>query len=308
MKERTRNQAAALGGGYALSGERLAFPSGALSFIVAPTGHGKTTFLLNVLLNAAAEYQGKKFHLFSYEEHHDAVIQKALNIYAAGTLPGNENNRALIKAYCAGDEERGRVPEAFIEKEAAFTRELIETGRVNIHYVDKAAPELVEAIRYLKTHSDTGAIFIDYMQLLRKPGRWRARHEELKEICLDLKEVAVEIQIPLILAAQFNRTVENPVDLKAQSIGEAGDIERIANIVLGIWNGEKKAIGDKGKLDLMASKRYGEFDIDGVTATKKKKWYLEILKNRDGRTDVCGFLDFHGNTGKVSNTEGARIW
>jgi len=297
MKARMKTKAPALKSGYELMNEDLTFPSGALSFIVGATGHGKTTFLLNALLNAANNNPDKKYYLFAFEESADAVVQKTLNTYAAGALPGNVNNRDVIEAYFRGDEDRGRVTKQFQDKETEFKRDLIEPGRVNIQYTSATAPELVEAIRYLKDHGNAGGIFIDYMQLLKKPGqRWGTRQEELKEICLDLKDIAVETGLPLILAAQFNRTVDSPLDLHTSSIGEAGDIERIASLVLGIWNGDKKAIGKPEEIKLMQRERYGLND-EGLN---KGKWYLEILKNRGGRPDLHGFLDYNGNTGKIA--------
>jgi len=304
MKARMKTKAPALKSGYELMREDLAFPSGALSFIVGATGHGKTTFLLNALLNAALNNPDKKYYLFTFEESADAVTQKTLNVYAAGTLPGNVNNRDVIEAYFRGDEERGAVSTGFMDKEKSFRSELIEPGRVNIHYADYTAPELVEAIRYLKDHGNAGGIFIDYMQLLRKPGHWGNRQEELKEICLDLNELATAIQIPLILAAQFNRTVINPIDLHASSIGEAGDIERIASFILGIWNGDKKAIAEKEDKKLMKTDRYG-INEEGLN---KGKWYLEVLKNRGGRPDLHDLLDYNGNTGKISAGKARESW
>jgi hypothetical protein len=52
-----------------------------------------------------------------------------------------------------------------------------------------------------------------------------------------LKNTAVETGLPLCFAAQFNREVTT--ERKSQEytkIGEAGDIERIAALILGLWN------------------------------------------------------------------------
>ena len=42
--------------------------------------------------------------------------------------------------------------------------------------------------------------------------------------------------MPIILGAQFNREVVNHLTIHASKIGEAGDIERIANLIIGGWN------------------------------------------------------------------------
>ena len=145
---------------------------------------------------------------------------------------------------------------------------------------------------------------------MKKPGRWGARQEELKAICVDLKDMAVETELPIILSAQFNREADSPLDLRASNIGEAGDIERIANFVLGIWNGNFKPKVDKGKSDKKTrdEKDIKDLGFDENTLLKPGKLYIEILKNRDGEIGKSGFLDFDGNTGKISAGEAGKAW
>jgi DNA primase catalytic core len=304
IREAFINEPDSLKSGYTIGGDELLFPSGALSFIVGATGHGKTTLLLNALINAAATYSGKNFYLFSYEESLKKVLVKALSIYAGMEL--STDNKGTLKAYYQGEEKyfKGqKAPAEFLKRKEAFYRDMIEPGRVNIQYTSATAPELVEAIRYLKGHGNAGGIFIDYMQLLKKPGqRWGARQEELKAICVDLKDMAVETELPIILSAQFNREADSPLDLRASNIGEAGDIERIANMVLGIWNGNFKPKVDKGKSDKKTrdEKDIKDLGFDENTLLKPGKLYIEILKSRDGEIGKSGFLDFDGNTGKIT--------
>lgn len=302
IQEAIKRQPDSLKSGYNIGADELLFPAGALSILAAPTSHGKSALLLNVLLNAAKEYAGKTFHFFSYEESREAVLIRALNNYADMLL--SKNNRRTIRSYYRGDEAFGEVPADFLTKKASFFRELIEPGRVNIHYSFYTGPELLEAIRYLKDHGNAGGIFIDYMQLLNKPGAGNSRQEELKEICLDLKNIAIETGLPIILAAQFNREVTSPLKLFLQNIGEAGDIERAANLVLGIWNGNfKPEIGKTSEVkDLV------KLGFDEGTLLKEGKLFIEILKNRDGEAGTNDFLSFNGNTGTVGNPKPEMLW
>jgi replicative DNA helicase len=305
IQESIKQQPESLNSGYKIGADELLFPSGALSILAAPTSHGKTALLLNVLLNAAGQYQGKNFYLFSYEESREAVIIRALNNYADMEL--SKNNRRTIRSHYRGDDTyfTGKsAPAGFLTKKSAFYADLIETGRVNIHYADYTAPELLEAIRYLKGHGNAGAVFIDYMQLLKKPGAGYSRQEELKEICLDLKDIAIETGLPIILAAQFNREVTSPLKLFLQNIGEAGDIERAANLVLGIWNGNfKPEIGKDAK-----EKDIAALGFSKDTLLYEGKLYIKVLKNRDGEAGTSGFLDFEGNTGTVKNPGTGKTW
>ena len=51
-----------------------------------------------------------------------------------------------------------------------------------------------------------------------------------------LKDVSVNTGLPIVLGSQFNRTVTNHLELVNTNLGEAGDIERGANLILAIWN------------------------------------------------------------------------
>ena len=42
--------------------EDLLLPSGAISIFAAPTSHGKTSLLINLILNVAKEYKDKEFY------------------------------------------------------------------------------------------------------------------------------------------------------------------------------------------------------------------------------------------------------
>ena len=132
------------------------------------------------------------------------------------------------------------------------------------------------------------------MQLLNLPeGKYKtySRQEELKQICISLKDIAVETGLPIILGAQFNRTVTNQLHLHATKIGEAGDIERIANLIIGFWNNNFKTIATEGEIKDINLK--GCFTPDTI--------YTTVLKNRGGIVGKEELLSFNGNTGKISN-------
>ena len=96
-----------------------------------------------------------------------------------------------------------------------------------------------EAIRFLarKSQADCDLHRLYAALRLGSPGKIASRQEELKQICLLLKDCAVETGLPILIAAQFNRTVQSPPEMIAQAIGEAGDIERISALILGFGTG-----------------------------------------------------------------------
>jgi DNA primase catalytic core len=295
LKERQANKPESLNSGYTIGGEPLLLPSGAISILTAPTSHGKTTFLINMALNVAQSNPDTETYLFSYEEDGDSILINTLNTYLDEEI--SSNNRRTLKSYfTTGSIEyiKSQSKDYFTSTKDKFFRELIETRRLNIHYSSYNSDTIIEAIRYLHKHAKPGAIFIDYIQLLNLPeGKYKtySRQEEIKEICIALKDVAVETGLPIILGAQFNREVVNQLRIHATKIGEAGDIERIANLIVGFWNNNFKPLATDGELN--------EINNKGVAPDTL---YTTILKNRGGRVGLEEILSFNGNTGKIKNS------
>jgi replicative DNA helicase len=295
IKDRQANRPESINSGYTIQGEPLLLPSGAISIFTAPTSHGKTTFLINLALNVAEAYPDKETYLFSYEEDGDSILINTLNTYLDNEVSTN-NRRSIRSFFTTGSTEflKPHSVEYFKAKKDKFFKELIETRRLSIHYSSYNSDTLIDAIRYIHKHAKPGAIFIDYVQLLNLPeGKYKtySRQEEIKEICIALKDLAVETGLPIILGAQFNREVVNQIRLHATKIGEAGDIERIANLIVGFWNNNFKPIATDGELNEIKSKG----------ANTPDTLYTTILKNRGGRVGLEEILSFNGNTGKIKN-------
>ena len=289
--------------GYIIGGNELLLPGGAISVIAAPTNHGKTIALINIVLNVAEKNPDKRFIFFTYEERANSIIQYFLNAYINENLNNSDRaNRRLIKEYFKTGSTQyfsHYLIREFEEKKATFFKTYIETGRILVKYVDYNSSELTGAIQYLhKEAGNIGGVFIDYFQLLKLPQdkyrNYSSRVEELKQICISIKDVAVTTGLPLVLAAQFNREVTNLMRLHPTNIGEAGDIERIVNTLIGLWNMYKKPVL-KGITDAEST------EINNRTAGVEKGMYLEILKSRDLPTGAYEVLDFNGNTGKIEN-------
>lgn len=303
IAERQRNKPKGLPTSYWIDEGmvQIELPAGALTILAAPTSHGKTTLLNNFGLDVALLYPQKRFHFFSYEEDADVVLMKALNAFINETLcEGNNNLRAIQHFFSTGKLTYIKEPMrgVFLDKKKIFFDELISTGCYNIHYVNYDADTLGEACEYLAQDPDTGAIFIDYAQLLNLPSnkyKTFSRQEELKTICLNLKDVAVATGLPIVLGAQFNRQVTHHLKMHATMIGEAGDIERAANLIIGLWNNVYDPFGATDK-DLEEIERKSMNIPDTI--------YAKALKFRGGRPNVSDNWPFNGNTGKVANKYG----
>jgi len=297
MRSRLVNKPDSLNSGYTIAGEELLLPSGAISIFAAPTSHGKTTLLINTALNVAKTYDDKEILFFSYEEDRDSIVINALNTFLEFDI--SLNNRKTLKSYfTTGSTQfiKTDVRDYFKAKKDLFFSELIEDRRLNINYSSYDSDTLIEAIRYLHKNTSIGAVFIDYIQLLNLPkGKYKtySRQEEIKEICIALKDLAVETGLPIILGSQFNREVVNQLRLHATKLGEAGDIERIANLIVGFWNNNFKPLGTPAELS----------EISQMGCDNRNTLYAKVLKNRGGVVEVDEILNFKGNTGKINNSD-----
>ena len=295
LMDRQANKPESLRTGLSIEGEELLYPSGAISIISAPTSHGKTSFLINSAINVSLNHPDKEVYLFSYEEDGDSILINTLNTYINDNL--SFNNRRSIKSYFStGSLEHIKADrkQQFIKGKEEFFNGLVSSRRLNINYCNYDSDTLIEAIRYLHKNTNIGAVFIDYIQLLNLPqGKYKtySRQEEIKEICIALKDIAVETGLPIILGSQFNREVTNHLKIHATKIGEAGDIERIANFILGFWNNEFTPLATDGELS----------EITRNVWNTPGTLFTTILKNRGGKVGGKDLLLFNGNTGKVSN-------
>ena len=310
LQQRLRNKPDDVPTLYELSNGRdkelLSLPVGAITMVCAPTNHGKSTFLQNLALQVARGKGDGSVLYFSFEEEADSIVVNMLNKYTDEELCRNysateSNNLRALKHYFKTGEEKyikQEAKDAFHKKRDEFFRDYYATGKMRIYYEDYDSQELIEAIRTIVTQTKVKAVFVDYIQLLsnRNYKRMRLqRTEEIKNICLDLKDLAIETQLPIVVAAQLNREASSPLELHAQRIAEAADIERIANKILCLWNSSFTAQKSKDSAkDLEAWE-----NRTGVTLGTGGKIYAKLVKNRGGVAGLEAVLDFNGNTGVI---------
>jgi replicative DNA helicase len=165
-------------------------------------------------------------------------------------------------------------------------------------YIDDTPGLTIAALRTrarrLKRQKGVGVIVVDYLQLLQGTGRNANdnRVNEISEISRGLKQLAKELEVPVIGLSQLSRAVEQREDKRPQlsDLRESGSIEQDADIVLFIYR-EDYYLAAKQPAD-----DHPEFAA----------WQEEMARAY-GRAEVIVAKQRHGSTGKVRLKFDSRI-
>lgn len=112
-------------------------------------------------------------------------------------------------------------------------------------YIDDAASPNVLQIRTmarrLQAEKGLNLLIIDYLQLMQGTGRIENRNQEVSEISRSLKNLARELNIPIIAVSQLSRAPEGRTDQvpRLSDLRESGSIEQDADVVLMIYREDK---------------------------------------------------------------------
>jgi replicative DNA helicase len=105
-------------------------------------------------------------------------------------------------------------------------------------------------------------VIVDYLQLMQGRGRYDSRQQEISEISRSLKEMAKELNIPILALSQLSRAPEQrgtgEKRPQLSDLRESGAIEQDADVVLFLFREEmyKKDDPDlKGKAQLIIGKQ-----------------------------------------------------
>jgi replicative DNA helicase len=165
-------------------------------------------------------------------------------------------------------------------------------------YIDDTPGLTIAALRTrarrLKRQKGIGLIVVDYLQLLQGTSRGSNdnRVQEISEISRGLKQLAKELNVPVIGLSQLSRAVEQREDKRPQlsDLRESGSIEQDADIVLFIYREDY----------YLAAKQPGDDHPDFAA------WQEEMARAY-GRAEVIVAKQRHGSTGKVRLRFDSRI-
>ncbi|MBA3645450.1 MAG: replicative DNA helicase [Gemmatimonadaceae bacterium] len=237
------------------------FQKSDLIIIAARPSMGKTAFVLNIAQNAALEHQ-VPVAFFSFEMNKESLVQRLLT--AEGRVDAQRLRRGKLQ-----DEEFVRLGRAAgILSHAPIW--IDDTPGMTLL-------ELRSKARRLKMEQQIGLVVVDYLQLMQGPANSESRQQEISTISRSLKQLARELEVPVIALSQLSRMPEQRTDKRPQlsDLRESGAIEQDADLVMFIYRAEVYE---------------GSVDKDGNSLEGKAE--IIIGKQRNGPT---GFVNMYFN-------------
>ena len=205
---------------------------------------GKTAFALNIAQNVAKK-TGENVAIFSLEMGAEQLVMRLL--CAEGNIDAQR-----LRTGSLTEDDWGRLTMAM--------GSLSNTGI----YIDDTPGVRVNDIRAkcrrLKQEHGLGMILIDYLQLILGSGRsGENRQQEVSEISRSLKQLARELQVPVIALSQLSRGVEQRQDKRPMmsDIRESGSIEQDADIVAFLYRDDyyDKESENKNIIEIIIAKQ-----------------------------------------------------
>ncbi|MFM7636886.1 MAG: replicative DNA helicase [Crocinitomicaceae bacterium] len=195
--------------------------------LAARPGMGKTAFVLSMARNTAVDY-GMGVAIFSLEMSSVQLVKRL--IASESRLSAEKLRKGDLKDY------EFQQLHSRISKLATAPIFIDDTPGISIF-------DFRAKCRRLKAQHNIDLIIIDYLQLMSaKDGKGGGnREQEISTISRSIKEIAKELNVPIIALAQLSRSVEQRGGDKRPQLSdlrESGAIEQDADIVSFIYRPE----------------------------------------------------------------------
>ncbi|HXK40171.1 MAG TPA: replicative DNA helicase, partial [Candidatus Paceibacterota bacterium] len=190
-----------------------------LIIIAARPSMGKTSLALDIARNAAVKY-GKTVGIFSLEMSAQQLVDRMLATQA------QVDGWALRTGKLKNDEEFDRISDA-----------LNHLSQAKIFIDDQPANNIIKmrsTARRLKSEHGLDLIIVDYLQLMSPTTRLKAESmvQQVTEISRSLKQLARELEVPVVALSQLSRAIETRRGRPQLSdLRDSGSIEQDADVV-----------------------------------------------------------------------------
>lgn len=238
---------------YELDNMTGGFQKGDLVIIAARPSMGKTALALNIAATMAIKF-GKAVGFFSIEMARHQIMMRLLSTRAGIDMSALTTGRKRLN------------------KQEWQTMEMAanDLGKSNFYIDDSASLSIIEMktrARRLWREKGLDVIFVDYLQLIKVTGeqsrRTDSRAQEVAIISASLKELAKELEIPVVALAQLNRSPEQRggrkegIKYQLSDLKESGAIEQDADVIMFLHREEQvdRESERKGEADLIVAKQ-----------------------------------------------------
>ena len=199
-----------------------------LVIIGARPAMGKTSLALNLARNTAMMGK-KKVLFFSLEMTKEQLAQRVLS------------TEARIES------TKMRTGNISGEEWAKLATATALLSNCELYFDDTSNMTVSEMKSRIRRLRDVDAVFVDYLQLMKSGGRVESRVQEVSEITRNLKLMAKDLNIPVVVLAQLARSTEGRGKShkpQLSDLRESGSIEQDADIVIMLYRDEYYA-GEK---------------------------------------------------------------
>jgi replicative DNA helicase len=234
-----------------------------------------TALVLNMALRAIERGEGVAF--FSLEMPAEQLMLRMLS--AKTSIP--------LQSLRVGDLRDEQWSQLAAAVDDISRRKLFvdDGGYATIHHVRSK-------LRKLKTrHPEISMAIIDYLQLMSGEGSREGRQQEISEISRGLKQLARELQMPIIALSQLNRSLEARENKRPMlsDLRESGAIEQDADIILFVYRDDVYREA-KEKEKEMKAKAEGKEYKSTFRAKTEEETELIIGKQRNGPTGTVDLI------------------
>lgn len=211
-----------------------------LIILAARPGQGKTAIMLNMALHAAV-VERVPVGIFSLEMSKEELVDRFLVSQADVDAWRLKTGKLTEDDFTRLSEAMGKLADAplFID----------DTPGLSIM-------EMRSKARRLQLEHQLGLIVVDYLQLVDPGRRLDSRVQEVGIISQSLKNLARELNIPVLSASQLSRAVESRGEKRPQlsDLRESGAIEQDADVVMFLYRPDAEIAGPTIQTKLLVAK------------------------------------------------------
>jgi replicative DNA helicase len=238
-------------------------------------GMGKTSWLLTAAMNVARF--GGRVAIFTMEMGVEQLVQRMVSMESGVNV------------------QKLRLARLDHQDVSRFTEAVGRISSFPIFIDDTPAMSPLEMrtkCRRLKHEFGLDLVIVDYMQLMNAGGSYENnRVQEISFISRSLKELARELNVPLISAAQLSRAVEQRQDKRPvlSDLRESGSIEQDADIVMFLYRDEiyNEATEFPNQADVIVAKhRNGPTGTVSLFFEKALTKFMDISVHRVDLSDL----------------------